>query len=539
MGAVSPWNDTEQVRTVERRAKKPMDGRIAEERRRAGVTAGDVVQWKGHRGLVVRKANENNQWDVKIEHVAAGLLAVGSIRYDYVDGTYAVPEDELEVVFDCSSAADISAIADARESARLSESIDRAIAKLGDALDEDFTTKREGLVRLRRLWRRVQRIVDERTDVFEDLRSELDSLRRSVDASYRPAPRAEEEDSLDSTALLKLKGLVEVWQIEYDAKKSVFDAYVNLLLEHWKLVGQKPREDWRPSTSALDAAAFPIHKQASRKKRNEEELAVALLFDQLPMSKPREADQYLRLDPQTLDECRSRLLWWRVEWRNLRFCKCCYDSLPSSDFVVGESRAEPESCCEHVSAGTFCRDCLADYGRAALRDSAKLIGPRGLACIERSPSGSACEVGIQPAFFKAQGLLRDDEVDKLTRIVRSARIGDFGARAWCPRPSCDTVIDMTPGKEPKCEACHTRICRLCRQEEHPPGVACDSEHAQKDLQLVVGSNWQRCPSCCIIVAKTEACDHMTCRCSAKFCYNCGSPGHDCPVNCQRERHFNK
>lgn len=45
-------------------------------------------------------------------------------------------------------------------------------------------------------------------------------------------------------------------------------------------------------------------------------------------------------------------------------------------------------------------------------------------------------------------------------------------------------------------------------------------------------NYCKCNKCGIIVEKSEACDHMTCKCGNEFCYKCGRKwigAHHCPV----------
>jgi hypothetical protein len=41
------------------------------------------------------------------------------------------------------------------------------------------------------------------------------------------------------------------------------------------------------------------------------------------------------------------------------------------------------------------------------------------------------------------------------------------------------------------------------------------------LLLAKKKNWKKCPACCIVVERTEGCNHMGCVCGVSFCYACG------------------
>lgn len=592
-----------------------MSMRLAAEHQRAGIAPGDRITWGRHAGLAMRptsadrrsqgtayamlqrsSARDNDEhpvvfWDVVVEVGASdagypGIFASGLVRYDYVDGTYSIPDKDLKVILDDDDAensetaasiseaglarlaarlAHTSARADIRESARLKTFISSAVTMLGDAADPtaDWFTmspqddgKRPGrLVRLRRLARRARLAVNERRVVFREFEANLHALQRCVGAAA--SPYLVEDSRLDSAALEKLRGTVEVWRIEVEAKRNMFNSFLNLLLDHWKKVGAAPRPDWRPSaSSALDCAAFTKiarddgnpavvdrndeddddaflsaaddddtlldddedaatdvgesaslrHQQANSPSaqepscRQDSSAASLFLLRELPFcDEPvaRPPAELLRLDKYTLDDCRSRLLWWRAEWRDLAACKCCYELLPRSDYV-DQNVPGDAACCEHL-LHRYCRGCLTSYAQAALNDPASLVGPKGLDCVE-APNVD-CERKLSPAFFAQHDLLAPDQVAKLTRFTRAARLGDGIARAWCPN-NCDVVVDMT-AEDPHCDVCQTRLCKGCRQEAHEG--KCANENAQKDVSLAIGSNWQRCPACRVIVAKTHAC----------------------------------
>ena len=52
------------------------------------------------------------------------------------------------------------------------------------------------------------------------------------------------------------------------------------------------------------------------------------------------------------------------------------------------------------------------------------------------------------------------------------------------------------------------------------------------------NKWQWCKKCKIYIEKTEACNHMKCKCGWEFCYACGGdyPNCDClPEHMRNQR----
>ena len=130
-------------------------------------------------------------------------------------------------------------------------------------------------------------------------------------------------------------------------------------------------------------------------------------------------------------------------------------------------------------------------------------------------------------------LLTTDECAKARRFIRAAKVqATKGAACWCPN-GCDELVDLTSAT-PQCRICAVEVCTTCLQKKHSGECAQAATSADEDLWR---ENWQRCPGCKAVVEKKIACDHMTCRCGAKFCYNCGARGHGCPLSCKRPRVF--
>ena len=94
---------------------------------------------------------------------------------------------------------------------------------------------------------------------------------------------------------------------------------------------------------------------------------------------------------------------------------------------------------------------------------------------------------------------------------------------------------------PDCNSVTCRVCRdlvdtnnehVCKEDEHDVEIReCIESLPEEDRWL-----WQKCCKCRSWTEKVEACNHMTCRCSAQFCLICGqewtngasSCRHGCP-----------
>ncbi|KAK0731160.1 hypothetical protein B0H67DRAFT_639583 [Lasiosphaeris hirsuta] len=96
-------------------------------------------------------------------------------------------------------------------------------------------------------------------------------------------------------------------------------------------------------------------------------------------------------------------------------------------------------------------------------------------------------------------------------------------RIYCSTADCGEWI-RKPDKAlriARCSQGHV-MCIMCRKDPHPPGTACthDTDRQLVD-KLAEEEGWRRCIKCSVLVEHREACQHMTCRCGAQFCYVCG------------------
>ncbi|KAK3341105.1 hypothetical protein B0T25DRAFT_573513 [Lasiosphaeria hispida] len=96
-------------------------------------------------------------------------------------------------------------------------------------------------------------------------------------------------------------------------------------------------------------------------------------------------------------------------------------------------------------------------------------------------------------------------------------------RFYCSTADCGEWIRQ-PDKAlriARCSQGHV-MCIMCRRDPHPPGTACthDTDRQLVD-KLAEEEGWRRCVNCSVLVEHREACQHMTCRCGAQFCYVCG------------------
>nr|XP_019068489.1 E3 ubiquitin-protein ligase RNF144A-like [Solanum lycopersicum] len=100
---------------------------------------------------------------------------------------------------------------------------------------------------------------------------------------------------------------------------------------------------------------------------------------------------------------------------------------------------------------------------------------------------------------------------------------------YCPNRNCSALIlDECGGfaTRSKCPSCKKLFCFQCKLPWHA-GFQCEQSGALRDKndvafsKLAEGEKWQRCPKCRSFVQLSEGCRHITCRCQANFCYDCG------------------
>jgi len=98
-----------------------------------------------------------------------------------------------------------------------------------------------------------------------------------------------------------------------------------------------------------------------------------------------------------------------------------------------------------------------------------------------------------------------------------------GQRIYCSDPNCSLFIKPSginkAEKKARCESGH-ETCAICREPDHG-GQDCPRDlDLERTNELAVEEGWKRCYACQALVEHREACQHMTCRCGAEFCYVC-------------------
>ncbi|KAI1639556.1 hypothetical protein F4809DRAFT_648609 [Biscogniauxia mediterranea] len=105
-----------------------------------------------------------------------------------------------------------------------------------------------------------------------------------------------------------------------------------------------------------------------------------------------------------------------------------------------------------------------------------------------------------------------------------------GERVYCSEPACAAWVRPREvdraGDRARCSAGHL-TCTICRGRAHA-GSACPQDRdLARTQELADEEGWKRCPGCRAFVEHREACQHMTCRCGAEFCYVCGERWRTC------------
>ncbi|KAI0397866.1 hypothetical protein F5Y17DRAFT_294723 [Xylariaceae sp. FL0594] len=103
-------------------------------------------------------------------------------------------------------------------------------------------------------------------------------------------------------------------------------------------------------------------------------------------------------------------------------------------------------------------------------------------------------------------------------------------RIYCSRPECSLFIPpesvLRSEEVAECRGRHL-TCIICRQAQHYGEECPQDRDLASTSRLAEDFGWRRCPGCRAFVEHSDACQHMTCRCGAQFCYVCGATWRTC------------
>ncbi|KJA22746.1 hypothetical protein HYPSUDRAFT_201842 [Hypholoma sublateritium FD-334 SS-4] len=186
-------------------------------------------------------------------------------------------------------------------------------------------------------------------------------------------------------------------------------------------------------------------------------------------------------------------------------CPICYDDVSNPE----------ELGCGH----TYCSGCLRHYLTSAV--DTKMFP---LLCMGNE---AQCKVPIAiPAIRRFlhphafQNLIEATFVSYLEQHPQELK--------YCTTPDCKQIYRRNLNKTLlQCPSCYSTICPSCDGEAHE-GMTCEERRIQQDPaeqerlndELAREHGFKKCPSCSVLIEKTEGCNHMTCRCGAHICWIC-------------------
>ncbi|KAI1775606.1 hypothetical protein F4818DRAFT_440885 [Hypoxylon cercidicola] len=129
--------------------------------------------------------------------------------------------------------------------------------------------------------------------------------------------------------------------------------------------------------------------------------------------------------------------------------------------------------------------------------------------------------------------------DDLTNVYRDrAEEWDLpvSERIYCSNPICSVwvkprYVDRAHGVA-RCSEGH-QTCTICRGPQHEGDNCPQDRDMMRTDELAEEEGWKRCYGCHAYVEHREACQHMTCRCGAEFCYVCGARWRTCGCNMEQ------
>lgn len=180
----------------------------------------------------------------------------------------------------------------------------------------------------------------------------------------------------------------------------------------------------------------------------------------------------------------------------------------------------PPNTCVKVPCHSYCPDCFASLISISVQNEQQWP-PK--CCLNEIPHRTILR--YVPENLKAQFRERSSEWN----IPVSDRV-------YCSRPDCSLWVKPDQvdhaARLGRCDRGHS-TCTMCRGEEHGQLDCPQDRDLNLTNQLAEEEGWKRCLRCHALVEHREACQHMTCRCGAQFCYVCGRAWKSCACTMQQ------
>ncbi|KAF1930369.1 uncharacterized protein M421DRAFT_58856 [Didymella exigua CBS 183.55] len=104
-------------------------------------------------------------------------------------------------------------------------------------------------------------------------------------------------------------------------------------------------------------------------------------------------------------------------------------------------------------------------------------------------------------------------------------------RTYCSNLECNTFIhpdNIEPHTgRATCSKCATATCSGCNNAYHPENACPEDEGLRETQALAQSMGWRSCNNCDRVIQLRTGCNHITCKCSAEFCYVCGIEWKNC------------
>lgn len=184
-------------------------------------------------------------------------------------------------------------------------------------------------------------------------------------------------------------------------------------------------------------------------------------------------------------------------------CSACLEDIPNENLLTLECQCQ------------YCYECL----NGAFRAGCSTMGSFPPRCC-----GNPLRIMVWGYLLKPDVLERYKTIEAEFSSHRPL----YCAKKTCSEFIPDTAYLLTE-EAGHCSKCQTITCKLCLKAEKAHRHwqlrrrICPEEDADETALLTLSAqrNWRQCPTCNVMVEKTNGCNHVECVCGVDFCYVCG------------------